>query len=179
MAPIAAEVAKTALITVRLLIIAQLAAAKTANSQPHHLFLQKLLAHKQFFTANSEGAGESTAKQTNSATVMDATSRQRRCLRSCCTNYCWKAPDALKPPRTGTRPGRSRARCHLPRPPTRCGACLHCSSGYYSRGETSPAASAIGAVVNFTTTIGHLAITLKNDFAAHLQPRFDCCFIDP
>ena len=180
MAPIVAEAANTALVTVRLPINAQVAAAAEmmTNSQPHHLLLQKLLAQKQFFTANFEGAGESTTEQTNAATVRDATSQQRHCLRSCCTNYCWKVPDASKPPRTGTRPGRFRARCHLQRPPTRCDACLHYSGGYYSRGETSPAASAIDAVVNFTT-IGHSAITLKNGLAAHLQPRFDCYFIGP
>ena len=179
MAPIVAEVANTALVLVRLLINAQVAAAeKKTNSQPHHFLLQKLLAQKQFFTANFEGAGESTTKQTNATTVRDATGRQRSCSRSCCTNYCWKAPDASKPPRTGTRLGRFRAHCHLQRRPTRCDACLHCFGGYYSRGETSPAASAIGAVANFTTIV-HLAITLKNDLVAHPQPHFDCCFICP
>ena len=82
MAPIVAEVANTALVIVRLPINAQVAAAAAemmTNSQPHHLLLQKLLAQKQFFTANFEGAGESTTEQTNAATVRDATNQQRHC----------------------------------------------------------------------------------------------------
>ena len=70
MAPIVAEVANTAPVTVRLPINAQVAAAAAemmTNSQPHHLLLQKLLA------------GESKTEQTNAATVRDATNQQRHC----------------------------------------------------------------------------------------------------
>ena len=129
---IADLVVNIALITGRLLIIAQMA-AETANSLPHHLYPLQLLAHKQFFTANFTGAGESTTKQANAATVKDATTSQvKRRLRSCCSNYCWKAPDALKLLRMGTRLDRFRARCRLQRPQMRCGACLHYSDGCYS-----------------------------------------------
>ena len=83
MEQIAAEVANIALITIRLLINAQ-ASAGTANSQPLDLLLQKLLAQKQFFTANFEGVDELLTKQTNAATVRYVTNQQRRCLRSCC-----------------------------------------------------------------------------------------------